>query len=57
MTTWDLQEKSGEETGGGWRYEDPNLTYNAATDPDSGDIVYYNGIGLTVTWVNQTKSS
>lgn len=56
MTTiWDNQEESGTFEGG-WTYDDINLAYDSATDPDSGEVVYYDGIGSTVSWSYQSKS-
>jgi hypothetical protein len=55
MTTWDNIEKSG--TGnGGWEFNEPNLTFNQSIDPDSGNTVYFNGLGLSTTWTNISKS-
>ena len=55
-TTWDNQEKVGTGTGG-WQYNEPNLNYNSVLDPDSNLPVYYNGIGVTTSWSNGTKTS
>lgn len=55
-TTWDTQEKSGTDSPGGWEFNDANLMFNSANDPDTGEPVYFNGIGSTVTFTNQTKS-
>jgi len=54
-TTWDLIEKSSTSLGG-WQYNENNLTYNQAIDPDSGGTVNYNGFGNTATWSLLTKS-
>jgi len=51
-STYDPVEKAG----GGWQYNEPNLLYNSPTDPDSGSVVYYNGIGTVTTYANQTKN-
>lgn len=51
FSLWDRRERSGK----AWTYNDNNLTYNQAVDPDSGDTVYYNGLGSTTTWSNLTK--
>ena len=51
-TTFDLREKAG----AGWDYDDPNLTYDAVTDPDSGLPVYYDGMGSATSWTNQNKN-
>ncbi len=55
MTTWDNLEKIGTITGG-WSYNEVNLAYDQPVDPDTGNTVYYNGIGLSTTWTNQPKS-
>ncbi len=47
-TVWDFDEKIGTFEGG-WAYNEHNLTYNQAIDPDGGGIVYYNGIGTGTT--------
>jgi len=54
MATWDNIEKSG--SSAGWEYDETNLLYDSATDPDSGGNVYYNGIGTVTTFTNITKS-
>lgn len=51
-TTWDLQEKSGSS----WGYNETNLTYDEAIDPDGGLPVYYNSVGLSATYTLQDKS-
>lgn len=55
MATWDTQEKPGA-SGGGWDYNESNLTYDEDIDPDSDLEVYYNGLGEEITWTNQTKN-
>jgi len=55
MTNWDNQEKTGRGNGG-WKFNEPNLTFNQMFDPDTGNIVYFNGLGLTVTWTNIAKT-
>jgi hypothetical protein len=52
---WDNQEKSGT-IGGGWQYDEPNLTYDAMLDPDTGNPVYYDGFGIDTSWTNITKT-
>jgi hypothetical protein len=52
MVSFDSQEKAGS----GWDYNDMNLTYNAVFDPDSGNEVFYNGIGRVTTFTNQSKN-
>ena len=54
-TIWDLIEKVGTFLGG-WQYNEPNLTYNQLLDPDSGNVVYYNGLGLGQTWTLENKN-
>ncbi len=55
-TLWDNIEKTG--TGvGGWMYNEVPLTYNQVIDPDSGLEVFYNGVGVTTGWSNQTELS
>lgn len=56
MVTWDYQEKSGTNSPGGWHYNEVDLTYNQANDPESGNIVYYNGSGLSSSWTYLTKT-
>jgi len=51
-TTWDLQEKSG----AGWAYDEPNMEYDFALDPDGGDPVFYNAVGTGNTFTLQTKN-
>lgn len=45
-----------EKAGGAWIYNEPNLLYNSPLDPDTGDPVYYNGIGTVTTFTNLAKS-
>lgn len=56
MTTWNNFDKTGV-VGGGWQYNEANLTYNQVIDPNTGNIVYYNGIGLPTTWSNQSPKN
>ena len=42
--------------GAGWDYDDPNLTYDGATDSEGRDV-FYDGIGTAPTMTGQTKSS
>ena len=53
MANWDNIEKSGI----GQPYDDPNLLYDSPSDPDGGNLVYYNGTGTVTTFINVTKSS
>jgi len=55
MATWEHQLKPGTE-GGGQQYDDSNLEYDALLDPDSGNSVFYDSIGQSQTWTNQSKS-
>ena len=50
-----MQAKAGELIGG-WSFNEDGLTFNSATDPLSGDIVYFNGVGTAQTWTNQAQS-
>lgn len=40
----------------GWLYDQANITYDGATDPISGNTVYYDGLGVVASWTNQNKS-
>ena len=51
-TTWDLQEKSGSSQ----EYNEANLSYDEINDPDGGNPVYYNSVGLTPVYTLQAKS-
>lgn len=42
--------------GTGWDYDDPNLTYDGATDAE-GRAVLYDSIGSTITMTPQSKNS
>lgn len=53
MATWDNQEKPGTLVGG-WSYNELGLTYNQVLDLDTGNTVFYNGLGIAQTWTNQT---
>lgn len=55
MTTWENLEKVGV-IEGGWEYEEANLTYDQIIDIDTGNKVYYNGLGLLTTWSNISKT-
>lgn len=54
MANWDNVEKSGNDSG--QEYDEVNLEYDQALDPDSGLTVYYNGVGTVVSITNVTKS-
>lgn len=43
--------------GAGWAYDDPNITYDGLTDPVSGNPVYYDSSGQTVTFAAQSKNT
>lgn len=43
--------------GSGWAYDDPNITYDGAIDPISGNAVLYDGIGFATTMSAQSKNS
>ena len=53
--SWDLQEKPGAPQGG-WHLNEINLELNQDIDPDTGNVVYLNSLGLPSTWNNQNKS-
>jgi len=55
MATWDNNEKPGM-AGGGWDYNEPNMTYDEDIDPDSQLTVYYNGLGTVPAWTDVSKS-
>jgi hypothetical protein len=55
MTIWDTIEKAGT-SNGGWTYDEDNLEYDQLIDPDSGNKVYYNGVGTSVAWTNIPKT-
>lgn len=38
------------------KYNQPGFTYNQVSDPQSGNLVYYNTVGVGLTVTNQTKS-
>lgn len=44
-------------TGAGWDYDQPNYTYDIETDPFTGQPVYYDSTGLSVTATNLTKNA
>lgn len=54
-TTWENLEKS-TTFEGGWDFNEIDITFNQTTDPDTGNIVYFNGLGLLSVWTNITKS-
>lgn len=54
-TTWDNLEKA-TTFSGGWDFNEVNLAFNQVNDPDTGNLVYFNGIGLLTTWTNIPKS-
>lgn len=53
MADWDLQEKSGVGT---QFYDEENLFYDAIIDIKSDSDVFYDGVGATTVWANQTKN-
>jgi hypothetical protein len=55
MATWENIGKPGNQ-GSGQLYDDLNLEYDALTDPDSGNSVFYDGIGQSQVWTNEPKS-
>lgn len=42
--------------GSGQKYDDSNLTYDELFDPITGNPVFYDGVGTTPVWTNQTKN-
>lgn len=56
MATWDNQEKPGALIGG-WSYDELGLTYDQVLDLDTGNTVFYNGLGIAQTWTNQTPKA
>jgi len=53
-TTWDNLEKSGGITGG-WSFNETNMSFNQSLDIDTGNTVFFNGLGLLAIWTNLTK--
>jgi hypothetical protein len=41
----------------GWNYDQSPLTYDGALDPISGMPVFYDGIGTTPTFTNESKNN
>ena len=52
-TSWETLEKPGT-TLGGWMYDEVNFTYDQILDLETGDTVYYDGLGLGSVWINDT---
>lgn len=52
MATWNTVEK----TGGGYLYNEPGYTYNQSADPNTGSPVFYNSVGTSTSWSNQSES-
>jgi len=55
-STWDNVEKSGA-IGGGWNYNEVELTYEQITDLETGNTVYYEALGLAQNWINQSPKA
>lgn len=53
-TTWDNLEKP-TTFSGGYQFNESTLEFNQDLDPDTGNIVYFNGVGLLSTWTNIAK--
>lgn len=53
VTSFDLQEK----TGTGYQYDEPNMTYDEAIDPDTGLPVNYDAVGIATSWSLEAKPS
>lgn len=52
MTTWYNLKKGGS----GYQYDDPLLTYDEATDPQTGNVVHYDAVGTQPVWTTINKS-
>lgn len=53
-TTWDNLEKPTTYIGG-WTYDEAGITYDMVIDLDTGNKVYYDGLGLLSVWTNINK--
>lgn len=55
--TWDKQEKPGVlPPSSGWDYDENLLEYDQDIDTESGLEVFYDGVGINTTWVNEDES-
>lgn len=41
--------------GQGWLYDQSTITYDINIDPQTGNPVYYDGVGTVSSWVNKNK--
>jgi len=41
---------------GGWDYEEQDLDYEQIADVDTGNTVFYEGLGITTDWTNINKT-
>lgn len=55
MATFENREKPGTNIGG-WDYNEDEITYNESLDPDTNLTVFYNGLGVSTNWSNETKN-
>lgn len=55
-TAWDTFKKPGEVVGG-WPFNDPLITFNQAIDVETGDAVFFNGLGTAQVWFNTNKTT
>jgi len=53
-TTWENLEKP-TTFSGGITFNEAGIAFNQVIDPDTGNIVYFNGVGLLSTWTNIAK--
>lgn len=54
--TWENLEKSGTIDNGGYDYEEEDMEYDQDIDVDTGNQVFYDGLGQTTTWNNINKT-
>lgn len=41
---------------GGWSFNEGGLSFNMTIDPNTGGVVYFNGIGGSQIWTNINKA-
>lgn len=54
-TSWENYEIPGA-VGGGWGYDNANMAYDDAEDPDTGEVLRYDGEGTAQVWTTINKS-
>jgi len=54
--TWENLEKPGIINDGGWDYEEQDLDYDQILDLDTGNTVFYEGLGVSTDWTNLNKT-